>query len=56
MRRPHSTCAATAGGVEFNTSLTIECGQWVDTDDQLDYRLAGRWPIKPYTLNPHPRP
>jgi hypothetical protein len=29
-----------AGGVEFNTSFTIECGQWVDTDDQLDYRLA----------------
>ena len=28
------------GGVEFNTTFTVECGQWADTDDALDYRLA----------------
>jgi hypothetical protein len=26
-------------GVEFNTSYTVDCGTWVDTDETLSYRL-----------------
>jgi hypothetical protein len=30
------------GGVEFQTKFTVDCGQWIDTDESLDYRL-GFW-------------
>jgi hypothetical protein len=30
-----------AGGTEFNTSFTFDCGQWIDTsDDTIAYRLS----------------